>query len=173
MADLLPPLADADTIVKRLNLKGEYYDTVGDDNDVQAQIETFILGVSAELQGRIGGDYSTTDPRSRAVIRQAELLLAQADVLENLDVIRASAREDNYPPEYEDYAANAEKCAGWRARAEVLIEGFVGAEEIVEGALAGEAGINPRGFAIGGIMIDETEEDDYTDIDFGADEEEP
>jgi len=168
MADLSTALVKREDLVARMNLKGEVFDYPdGGDDAVALFLNGLIDGVSVEVQGRIGNDYNTDAAREKGIITQAEMLLCMADTLESIDVIRATAREDPFPPEYEDVAGNAEKAAGWRERADTLLLGFVDDEELIE------EGDNPDGFAMGGVAVDETETDNYDDIDFGEIEVEP
>jgi len=165
MADIENALIDAAEVITRLNLKPRQVETGGDSGDLLSFINQIIVEQSVYIQGRIGAsDYDTDNLRQRQNVRTAEMLLVCAAVMEQLEVNRYMINEDAYPMEYMESGRLSEVIAGWREKADEILTSYEDAGEEL-----GEA--TPAGFAIGGVGIDEIEEDDYGAIDYGTFEE--
>lgn len=166
MADTVTAHTSVGDVVRALQLEAAHY---GTDADLREVVEAAIQSVAAEVQGRIGvGDYEASgDIGQRQAIARAELLLCKADLLEDLILKKAYARDDNFPPEYEDNSTALAIIEGWRARADMILAAYEGDGEELLGGGGGEGGMY-KAAAFGGVGIDETYTDDYDDMDYGA-----
>lgn len=106
---LVPPLAQAQTVIDELRLDQKEFEWVNGSTEDQgllvSRVQRAISRASVLTQQRVGGNYSSTDAVTIRALELAEHALACHYMLRQRHVILSSRPEEAPPPEYIDLGA--------------------------------------------------------------------
>jgi hypothetical protein len=153
--------ADANEIITELGLSEEEFSWDSDHGgvgNVTVRVNLAIAKAAALTQKRVGGSYTATGDADAQNIKSAEHALACHYMLRERLVRLTSRPEEAPPPEYIDLDSLQREIETRREEWEELTALYADNDL----AKAGTA------FSFGGKGVDETEEDDYDDRDYGS-----
>ena len=156
------PKMNAKRVIDELNLSEQEWnhslgDTVG--NTLRQRVDYCVNKAATRTQKRVGAVYyASADAQTSSDITEAEHSLACGLMLRQRLIALSSRPEEAPPPEY----INLDVLQGEIERYERdWAEG-------IEDYMVDDAATPGTGFAFGGVGVDETEEDDYEESDFGS-----
>lgn len=125
--------------------------------DLDLRVRRQISKAAVKTAQRVGStNYAVTTGTQGDALAMGEHSLSCANMLRQRLVILSSRPEEAPPPEYIDLQSLAAEIERYERDWAELIEPYVTQETDRKG-----------GFSFGSVGVDETEEDDYDDIDYG------